>query len=310
MPTRRSLANEMLTASQKAHYRWHARSVDDEVIEAFKGYQLSQRLSATTIRNRESLIRGFARSMDAPLCEATPHDLRKHLGRTTVAASTTRTERGALRAFYTFLVEDGYLEKNPADRLPAVKVPKGEPRPFTREQIEAMLNGGAYRRTRAMILIGYYQGFRVSQIARVRGDDIDLMTNTVRTVSKGGKERRVPLHATIRLLAEQMPQGWWFPARNGADRPIHGSSVTDLITKAKLRAGITDPRLTPHSLRHSMGTHLVDQGVDIRIIQELMLHEDLSTTQIYAGVSERLKAEGIQKLEPMIIPAKAVRLAA
>lgn len=295
------------TASQRAHFRWHDRDMDNDVISAFNQYQHSQRLASTTIRNRESLIRGAQRSLATSLLEATPHQLRTHLGRTTITPGTARTERGALKAFYDFAHADGYRNDNPADRLPIVRVPKGTPRPFTREQIDAMLNSGAYQRTRVMIMLGYFKGFRVSQIARVRGDDLDTLTNTIRTVSKGGKERRVPLHPMVAQIARQMPAGWWFPARNGSDSPIGGASVTDLITKAKKRAGITDPRLTPHSLRHSFGTDLVEQGVDIRVVQELMLHEDLSTTQIYTAVSARRKEEGIMTLEPMVMPVQASR---
>ena len=298
------------TASQRAKYRWHDRSMDNEAIDAFNQYQRAQNLAVTTVRNRESLLRGVQRSIQTPLIEATPHQLRSHLGRDTVTPGTKRTERNALVAFYRFALEDGYRSDDPSLKLPPVHVPKGEPRPFTREQIDAMLNSGAYARTRTMIILGYYQGFRVSQIARVRGDDIDPMTNTIRTISKGGQERRLPVHPIVAQVARQMPAGWWFPARNGADKPIGGASVTDLITKAKKRAGITDPRLTPHSLRHSFGSDLVEQGVDIRVVQELMLHEDLSTTQIYTRVSAKRKTEGILTLAPMAIPAHASRAAA
>lgn len=301
------------TAEERAQHRWHDREMDTTLLDSFNDYQRSQRLSATTIRNRESLLRGFTRTTGIPLIRATTADLRKHLGRTTVAPGTARTERGALRAFYAYAVEDGHFTESPAERLPVVRVPKGEPRPFTREQIDAMLNSGAYRKTRAMILLGYYQGFRVSQIARVRGDDIDALTRTLATVSKGGKERRVPLHPVIAELADSMPQDWWFPARDGTDKPISGASVTNLVTRAKKRAGITDQNLTPHSLRHSFGSDLVEQGVDIRVVQELLLHEDLSTTQIYTRVSEKRKRAGIEAIEPMPIPtmsSRALNLAA
>src|SRR5690606_2596917 len=156
------------------------------------------------------------------------------------------------QAFYRWLVEDGYLTDDPTAKLKPVRVPRAVARPFMRWQIEAMLASGAYFRTRVMILIGHCQGFRVSQIARVRGDDIDLIGMTIRTVAKGGKERRLPLHPVIADIAGRMPpQSWWFPARDGRDAPIQAASVTDLITKAKHRAGITDPTLTPHSLRHA-----------------------------------------------------------
>ena len=287
------------SASARAEIRWHDHAMNNEVLDAFSEYQRAQSLAPTTIRNRESLLRGVAKSIGVPLLEATPHQLRRHLGRDTVTASTKRTERNALITFYRFAQVDGYRDDDPALKLPPVHVPKGEPRPFTGAQIAAMLNSGARQRTRLMIMLGYYQGFRVSQIARVRGSDFDRLTKTVRTVAKGSKERRLPVHPAIWDEVWGMPRGWWFPSPSGGDKPISGASVTDLITKAKKRAGITDPRLTPHSLRHSFGSGLVDQGVDIRVVQELMLHEDLSTTQIYTRVSAERKSAGLFALPPL-----------
>ena len=303
--------NYMRSATERAYTRWHAPAMDNDVLEAFSEYQLSARLSTATVRNRASLLRGFTTAQGISLLEATPRDLRRHLGRDGITPGTARTERGAFRAFYAYCVEDGYLTESPAEKLPTVHVDRGRPRPFTLDQVVAMLTSGAYWRTRAMILVGWFQGFRVSQIARVRGDDIDYLTGTIRTVSKGGKERRVPLHEVIRELAHYMPpDDWWFPARDGSDRPIHSGSVTDLITKAKRRAGIIDPRLTPHSLRHGFGSELVERGVDIRVIQELMLHEDISSTQIYTYVSEARKADAISLVPRIEIPMHATRRAA
>ncbi|MGX5772718.1 tyrosine-type recombinase/integrase [Microbacterium trichothecenolyticum] len=189
-----------------------------------------------------------------------------------------------------------------------MQVPKGEPRPFSPEQVDAMLLSGAYRKTRAMILLGYYQGFRVSSIAPVHGRDIDMLAHRIRTVGKGGKIRSLPLHPVIAELAATMPKDdYWFPARKGQTGHIKPAAVTNLITKAKKRAGITDPELTPHSLRHAFGTDLVEADVDIRVVQELMMHESLSTTQIYTRVSERRQREGIHALQPREIPQRSGR---
>lgn len=281
---------------------------DLALLEAFADYQRAIGLSPETIRNRESILRTLAHTTGTPLVEVSTAQLRRVLGRQDIEPGSRRTYRGAYVAFYAFLHDDGIREDNPAARLAPVTAPKGTPRPFTPEQIDAMLHSGAYRRTRAMILLGYYQGFRVSQIARVHGRDIDLLTNTIRTTAKGDKDGRLPLHPVIAELAKTMPAtGWWFPARDGRDAPVHSSSVTNLITRAKIRAGITDDRLTPHSLRHSFGTDLVEQGVDIRVVQELMMHASLSTTQIYTGVSEARKREGIMALPVRALPQRSGR---
>ena len=282
---------------------------DGDLLDMFGDYQRAQGLADTTIRNRRSILITLA-NKSGPLATCDVFTLRRYVGREDVSAGTRRTVRGALVAFYTFLHAEGLREDNPSKRLPVVRAPKGTPRPFTAEQVDAMLNSGAYTRTRAMILLGYHQGFRVSQIARVRGDDIDRLANTIYTLGKGGKEARLPLHPVIAELAESMPAGWWFPARDGSDQPLRSASVTDLITKAKRRAGITDPLLTPHSLRHSFGTDLVEEGVDIRVVQELMMHASLATTQVYTGVSEWRKQLGIRARPSLTIPTQSGRRAA
>lgn len=173
-----------------------------------------------------------------------------------------------------------------------------------------LVNVATVLRTTSSYLLGHLQGFRVSQIARVRGDDIDTKAMMIRTVAKGGKVRRLPLHPLIAQIAEDMPAGWWFPARNGRDAPILAASVTDLISSAKRRAGITDLTLTPHSLRHAFGCELSDAEVDIRVIQELLLHEQLSTTQLYTRVSDRRKTAGLAHLRPVAVPLRSGRSAA
>lgn len=286
------------------------RTIDDDALEDFADEQRGRSLSPATIRTYRSILDSL-RAEVGSLIDATPRDLRRFQGREDISAGTRRVSRAVAIAFYRFAVREGYRDDNPAERLATVKVPRAIPRPFTRGQVDAMLTSGAYRRTRAMILLGYYQGFRVSMIARVHGRDIDLEAGTIATVGKGNKAAVLPLHPVIAELALTMPRdGYWFPARGGRDGHISGHAVTDLIGDAIRRAGITDPRLTPHSLRHSFGTDLVDGGVDIRVVQELMMHEQLSSTQIYTGVSERLKRAGILTLEHREIPTRSGRRAA
>jgi integrase/recombinase XerD len=278
-----------------------------EVLEQFEHYQLAQGLARSTVENRASVIRALGHMTEHP-ATASVFTLRRFLAREDLTQGSRRTYRGVLAAFFSFLQEEGLRDDNPVDRVPTISVRRGRPRPFTMEQIDAMLDAGAYRRTRAMILLGYYQGFRVSQIARTRGDDIDLLTNTIHTIGKGGKEGWLPLHTTVRDLAQDMPPtDYWFPARGTRRGHIQPASVTDLVRKAKDRAGIVNPKLTAHSLRHGFATDLVEEGLDVRVVQELMMHESLSTTQIYTGVSERRKQNGIQLLPTREIPRRSGR---
>jgi integrase/recombinase XerD len=280
-------------------------------LHLFAAQQRGRGLAETTIRNRASILRFLEVTAGRPLLELTVYDLRLYLGRKGIKDSSRRTIRAAMVAFYEFAHDEGFRPDNPTQRLASVRVPKGKPRPFTVEQIDRMVECGAYRRTRAMILIGFYQGFRVSQIAAVHGRDVDLLSMTIRTLGKGGKEGILPLHPVVAEIAKTMPaDDWWFPARGGRTGHVQPGSVTELVTEAKIRAGILDPTLTPHSLRHSFGTELVEAGLDTRVVQELMMHEDLSSTQIYTGVSWRRMDAGITLLPAREIPTRSGRRAA
>lgn len=277
----------------------------------FNSYQRSAGIAEKTIRGRSQTIAALERHIGVPARDATLEDLRTYIGRPSIAAGTRRTYRNHLRAFYQWLQEDGYREDDPSARLKPVHVPKGAARPFSADHVERMLTSGAYRKTRAMILLGHYQGFRVSSIVRVRGEELDLIAMTIYTKAKGGKERVLPLHPVIAELATTMPRaGWWFPARKDPNRHMRAESATDLITRAKKRAAITDPTLSPHSLRHGFATDLVEEGVDVRVVQELMMHESLSSTQIYTAVSDRRKREGIAALRSRPLPRRSGRRAA
>lgn len=280
-----------------------------QLLHDFADDQLGRGLSPNTVRNRASILLTLERKTGISLLEMQLPHLRRYLGREgEISAGTRRTERGAFVAFYGFLRDEGYRDDDPTTRLKPVKAPKGEPRPFTLQQINAMLESGAYFRTRAMILVGYYQGFRVAMIARVHGRDIDFDSNTIATVGKGNKEARLPMHPVVRELAKIMPRDkYWFPARKHPDRHVRPASVTNLITLAKKRAGIVDPKLTPHSLKHSFCTHLIDAGVDVRVVQVLAMHESLATTQIYTGVSNKLRQDAIHAIPSRTLPAQSGR---
>jgi integrase/recombinase XerD len=282
--------------------------VSDAALPDFAAYQKALRLAANTITNRHHILTHLAHRTGRPLLELTTADLRKHLGRDGIKIGTARTERSAIVAFYTYAHSEGLIDVDPSARLAPIRLPKAKPRPFTREQIDAMLTTGAYRKTRAMILLGYYQGFRVSSIAAVHGHDIDLLSGTIRSIVKGSKPLVFPLHPVIAELAKTMPaDDYWFPARGGKSGHILPASVSDQIHDAKVRAGIRDPQLTAHSLRHSFGTDLVEAGVDIRVIAELMGHESVATTQIYTEVSAERKRSGLHALEGGKVPVRSGR---
>jgi len=280
---------------------------DHELIEAFDDYQRSANLAPRTIASRASMLRGLARRQRTSLLEASVFHLRRDVGRPDTKPSTKASTRAAFLAFYAFLVDEGLREDNPALRLPVVKVPKHRPRPYTQEQIDRLLHSGAYRRTRAMILLAAYQGLRAAEIAAVHADDVDLDAGTLKVLGKGGRLDYLPLHDTIRDLAPTMGSAWWFPARGGRTGHIKGQSVSDLLHDARERAGIVDSELTGHSLRHSFGTELVRRGANIRAVQELMRHSSLSTTQRYTQVLDEDQRQALGVLPSRDLPMRSGR---
>lgn len=280
---------------------------DADLLDAFADYQRAGNRAPRTIATRESLLRGFTVRQGTTLLDATVFHLRREVGREGVAPSTRATTRFTFLAFYGFIQGEELRPDNPALRLPVVKVPPRRPRPYTQEQIDALLASGAYWRTRAMILLAAYQGLRVSEIARVHREDFDMNAGTQKVFGKGGRTDYLPVHPVIRDLVPLMGDAWWFPARLGRPGHIKGQSVSDLLHDARERAGIVDKRLTGHSLRHSFATELVRRGANIRAVQDLMRHASLSTTQMYTQVLDDDRREAHSVLPVRVIPARSGR---
>lgn len=199
----------------------------------------------------------------------------------------------ALRAWHLWLVRNDVRPDNPMDRLARVRVPRREPRPSSTRDLELLLHARMRRRTRVMVHLAVYQGLRVHEIARVRGEDFDLVNGRLRVVGKGGVETDIALHDVVARDAAAMPaRGWWFPSPRG-DQPVRRDSVSTVIAHAMRRAGV---RGTAHQLRHWYGTTLVETGTDIRVAQTLMRHGNLATTALYVRVNRQQQREGVDRL--------------
>lgn len=215
--------------------------------------------------------------------------------------STRATYYAHLRAWFRWLVRAGHRADDPTQRLKAPKAPRREPHPVADKHMQALLGGTHRTRTHAMILLAALAGLRVHEIAKIRGEDLDLVANTLTVTGKGGVTVRLPLHPMLARFAGAMPRrGWWFPAPRMPGRPpaghIHGRSVTDVVRIAMRRAGVPG---SAHSLRHWYGTTLVDSGADLRTTQTLLRHASLATTQIYTRVNDRQRRDAVALLDPL-----------
>lgn len=195
--------------------------------------------------------------------------------------ATRRAYIDAVRGCVSWCHERGLRADNPSTALPSIRLPKGRPRPITTGDLQILLAAAKRRRMRGYLLLAAYAGLRVSEIAKVRGEDIHDGWLTVR--GKGGKTARLPLHPLLVEYAASMPtSGWWFPAYA---RPGHvnGSTVSRVIGDLMRRCGVPG---TPHCLRHWYGTQLVAAGVQMRVVQEGMRHTSLQSTQVYTQVTD------------------------
>lgn len=262
-------------------------------------------LSGRTLEGRESVLRQLWKWVQVEPARVTLAQLLTMQNRP-IAVSSKQRNRSIYQGFFRWLFEEGYALDDPSKRLPKVRVPRVTPRPLSVSQLEQILERCRNRSTRTMILLGAYQGMRVAEIARVRGEMFDLEANQVVYVAKGNVRRVQEIHPIVRgEIAHHPRHGYWFPAGVHARTDsghIRSKSVSDVIGRAIRRAGIDSPNLTAHSLRHFFGTELLAGGTDIRVVQELMGHAQLNSTAIYTHVPEQRMREGLASLPQVTLP--------
>lgn len=243
----------------------------------------------------------------------------RYLGREQLARAAVRLRFSALRSFYKYLVRRGVVRATPIKNIQLPKLERRLPRFLTPEQMLALLNAPlmefgersqaakkegeevdrtVYFRDTAILETIYSCGLRISELCGLKVEDIDAHERLVRVRGKGKKERMTPigehaLHAieTYWMTLGRVPDSgepvFWAAA--SAPRTVSTRVIQARLKGYLARAGL-DPGLTPHKLRHSYATHLLDGGADLRSVQELLGHAHLATTQVYTHVTvERLK---------------------
>lgn len=245
-------------------------------------------------------IRELARWFNGPPQEIERSDIRRYLlqakRRKHLTNATTYSQVNAIKAFFKALIQNEAISEDPAEDLQLPKRPKKLPTFLTKRELEALLKASSSKiRDHCLIEFIYSTGARVSEAVSMKVDDIDLEENTAMIKSgKGAKDRLVILsnHASsdisYYLKERKTPSEYLFTGRSGD--PLSARYVQKLIKKYAHKAKI-GKNVTPHVLRHSFATHMLENDVDIRAIQELLGHASLATTQIYTHVtSERLRA--------------------
>ena len=236
-----------------------------------------------------------------------------------MAPSTTARRLAALRQIFGFLYTEGLRPDNPAAALESPRQVRALPKFLTEEQVDELL-AAARRRTnpeglrlQALLEVLYATGLRVSELvglplASFRRDDRFLMVR-----GKGGKERIVPLSDSARdsvirylnvretFVARGDPAGWLFPSR-GHSGHLTRQRFHQLLKLLAVESGIPPARVSPHVLRHAFATHLLARGADLRAVQQMLGHADISTTQIYTHVLEARMRQLVQAHHPLAEP--------
>jgi integrase/recombinase XerD len=286
-------------------------------IDEFLAYASFERgLSKNTVdayRRDLNMWDAFCRVRGVDGARATPDDVTDYLDRlrsgtrpatSPFAASSVARMLVAVRAFYRFLVREGHLSADPTAKVGVPKKPRSIPRAIAVEDVEKLVEHPPAdlrgRRDRAILETLYGAGLRISELVDLDLDDLDLDEGTILVRSgKGSKGRRVPLgrkarsavgdylalsRAELATKARGGPGPGVFLNARGGRLSRQGCWK---ILKGYARAAGLEDRVSPHTLRHSFATHMLDAGADIRVVQELLGHASLATTQVYTLVSDR-----------------------
>ena len=276
------------------------------LIERFDDFLSLEQGSAE--RTREAYRRDVLRLAEYALTKSvrqpaglTPRDLRDfvyHLKDVGLAPSSIRRTIAGLRTWFGFLVAEGVISGDPSDRLELPKRWQTLPEVLSQAEIARLIaapsqDDAMYYRDRAMLELAYGAGLRVSEWTSVTVRDVHLDDRLVRIMGKGSKERLVPFGrqaaASIAIYQRELRPRLEHGAGKGVlflnarGRPLSRMGAWTILRKHVERAGIAKA-VTPHTLRHSFATHLLEGGADLRAVQEMLGHADVSTTQVYTHV--------------------------
>jgi integrase/recombinase XerD len=277
--------------------------------------ELVRRHYATTTRESYlKILKAFHRYSGKRLDHVGPDDLRRYqvylLEERRLAVGTVVAQLAALRFFYLRVLK----RRNMKEDLPYPKRPRRLPIILSPEEVQRLIAGAQNLFHRTMLMTLYGGGLRRSELLHLKVGDIDSQRMVLRIErGKGGHDREVPLSPTLLTALRDYyrwmrPQTYLFPgtARGWrADKPLTAKVIWDAVRGAAQKAGI-DKHVSPHTLRHSYATHLLEAGADLRTIQVLLGHADLSHTTVYLHLSRRHLQAAPNPLEQLQVPTPVV----
>ena len=263
---------------------------------------------------------GFLAGPAGGLAEAAAADVEAYfadLGARGLSPATAARRRAAVRQFYRFVLGEGWRDDDPSRRVEAPRRGRSLPKVLSREEMDRLIAAATARdgaqglRFGCMVELAYASGLRISELtglplAALAQDPAYLIVR-----GKGGKERLAPLNPTARAAVKAylgvrvsfLPKGdranpWLFPSRGKAGR-LTPRRFAQVLDEAAAGAGIDPARVSPHVLRHAFATHLLEGGADLRVVQTLLGHADIATTQIYTHVTSDRLAQVMATKHPL-----------
>ncbi len=266
-----------------------------ELLQRYLRYLLARNRSPRTVRTFRSILSRFLEFLGGKdLGEVTLDDVYSFLASLRERGYSERTVYTAAVAVKKFLEHAGL-------RLEGFELPKRPrelPRYLTPEEVQAMVDAAESLRDKLIVSLLFSTGMRVSELVGIEVSDVNLEEGSIRVRGKGWRERIVffdgrTRELLVRYLSEVKPSRYLFPGRSG--RHLHYVTVERVVKRLAERAGL-GKRVTPHVLRHSFATYSLARGMDVREIQELLGHANLSTTQVYTHVSRRKLLEDYRRI--------------
>lgn len=272
-------------------------------------------LAANSIESYENdltRLNDWAEKNSLELISLTRQDLREwliDLGGEKLSENSKRRLISSVRGFYKFLMFDGHIKQNPAEDLVAPQKGVYLPRFLNQTEIEILLAAPDTAtdiglRDRAILELMYASGLRVSETANLKISNIDIDSGILTTIGKGSKTRRVPVgssaiewlksYLALRRKQEHIEIDNIFVSTNGS--PLNRQAIYAMIKEHAKKCGFDG--VSPHTLRHSFATHLVQNSADIRSVQQMLGHADISTTQIYTHVTNAQLKKNYDRFHP------------
>ena len=271
---------------------------------------LEQGLSKSTLdayRSDLKLLKVWAKKRELKMDEISRPDLLEFIAFKAEQGSSARTSArmlSSLRRFFTYLMQQEIISTNPTDKISMPKIGRSLPVLLTENEVLKLIKAPNTKkplgfRDRVMLELLYATGLRVSELVKLEVNQVNLNQGYLRVMGKGDKERLVPMGKTakrwmknylngpIQEILNDRQSDCLFPTRTSTS--ISRQAFWQIIKKYAMKVGIS-AKLSPHSLRHAFATHLINHGADLRVVQMLLGHSDLSTTQIYTHIGQhRLK---------------------